>query len=245
MLIQAAFAAWRQVLSASLRRILWRSLALTLGLLALLWFGLTRLLGAYLKDHPISIDYPILDGFAFFLAGAGLIIAFIYVLPAVSALVAGFFLDEAAEIVERTDFPGEPPGQALPAGRALLYGIRFAGFALLVNLAALTLFFIPVVNIAAFFAANAYLLGREYFEMAAGRFRPLAKAAEMRREHRSTVLLAGAMMAGLVLVPVLNLLTPLFGIALMVNVHKRLSARRLSDGRPGAPPRLELGPGAS
>ena len=244
MLIRAALAAWRQVLSGPLRRVLWRSLALTLALLALLWFGLTRLFGYYLKGHPLSVDYPILDGFAFFLAGAGLLIALIYVLPAVSALVAGFFLDDAAEIVERTDFPGEPPGRALPAGRALLYGIRFAGLALLVNLAALTLFFVPVVNVFAFFAANAYLLGREYFELAAGRFRPLPEAAEMRRAHRAAVLLAGTIVAGLLLVPVLNLLTPLFGVALMVHVHKELSARALADRRPGSPPRLELGPGA-
>ena len=243
MLIRAAFAAWRQVLAGPLRRILWRSLALTLGLLVLLWLGLTRLFSYYLQGNPLSTDYPILDGFAFFLAGAGLLIALVYALPAVSALVAGFFLDDAAELVER-DFPGEPPGQALPTGRALLYGARFAGLALLVNLAALTLFFVPLVNIAAFFAANAYLLGREYFELAAGRYRPLAEAAEMRRAHRATVLLAGAMVAGLLLVPILNLLTPLFGIALMVHVHRELSGRVLPDRRPGAPPRLELGSGA-
>jgi CysZ protein len=244
LLIRAAFAAWRQVLAGPLRRILWRSIALTLALLALLWFGLTRLFSYYLQGNPISADYPILEGFAFFLAGAGLLIALVYALPAVSALVAGFFLDDAAELVERADFPGDAPGRALPAGRALLYGARFAGLALLVNLAALTLFFIPFVNLFAFFAANAYLLGREYFELAAGRYRPLPEAAQIRREHRATVLLAGAMVAGLVLVPFLNLLTPLFGIALMVHVHKELSARALADGRPGAPPRLELGSGA-
>ncbi len=244
MLTRAAFAAWRQVLAGPLRRILWRSLALTLALLALLWFGLTRLFNYYLTAHPLSVDYPILDGFAFFLAGAGLLIALIYALPAVSALVAGFFLDDAAELVERSDFPGEPLGRELPAGLALLYGARFAGLALLVNLAALTLFFIPFVNLFAFFAANAYLLGREYFELAAGRYRAMPEAAEMRREHRPTVLLAGAMIAGLLLVPVLNLLTPLFGIALMVHVHRELSGRVLPDRRPGAPPRLEPGLGA-
>ncbi len=243
MLIRAAFAAWRQVLAGPLRRILWRSIAVTLGLLALLWFGLTRLFSYYLEGNPVSADYPILEGFAFFLAGAGLLIALVYALPAVSALVAGFFLDEAAEIVERTDFSGEDPGRALPAGWAILYGLRFAGLALLVNLAALTLFFVPVVNIFAFFAANAYLLGREYFEMAAGRYLPMHEAAAMRREHRPTVLLAGAMMAGLLLVPIVNLVTPLFGIALMVHVHKELSARAYR--RSGGPPRLELGSGAS
>ena len=77
MLIQSAFAAWRQVLSRPLRRILWRSIALTVALLALLWFGLTRLLKYYLEGNPLGADYPILEGFAFFLAGAGLLIALV------------------------------------------------------------------------------------------------------------------------------------------------------------------------
>ena len=92
-----------------------------------------------------------------------------YVLPAVSALVAGYFLDDAAEIVERDDFPGDPRGRAMPLGRALIYGARFALLAIAVNLVALMLFFVPGVNLVAFFGANAYLLGREYFELAAAR----------------------------------------------------------------------------
>src|SRR5919107_5561476 len=111
MVIQSAFAAWRQVLSPALRGILWKSLALTVALLALVWFALTRLLSAYLAGHDLSADYPILDTIAFFLAGAGLFVALAYLLPAISALVAGYFLDDAAEIVERTDFPGEGPGR--------------------------------------------------------------------------------------------------------------------------------------
>jgi CysZ protein len=233
MLLQAAAAALRQTLSPPLRAILFKSLALTVALLALLWFALTRLLSSYLQGHPFGAEHPILEGFAYFLVGAGLLVPLFFMLPAVSALVAGFFLDDAAEIVERTDFSHDPPGQALPLGRALLYGLRFAGLSLVVNLAALLLVFVPVVNLVAFFTANAYLLGREYFEMAAARFRPTPEAAQMRVENRLTVLAAGALMAALLLVPVLNLLTPLFGIALMVHVHKRLAARSLS-----APERL-------
>ena len=233
MLVRSALAAWREVFSPPLRSILWKSLALTAPLMILVWFALTQLFSRYLQAHPLSVDYPILDGFAFFFVGFGLVIALFYLLPAVSALVAGYFLDDAAEIVERTDFPGERPGRPLPLGRGLLYGLRFAGLSLLVNLAALTLFFVPVVNVAVFFAANAYLLGREYFELAAGRFRPVAEAQQMRTGHRGAVLAAGGIMAGLMLVPVLNLVTPLFGIALMVHVHKRLARRALSDGGPG------------
>ena len=231
MLIQAAFRAWAQVLSPPLRGVLWKSIALTIALLALVWFALTRVLSAYLERHDLAADYPIVDSFAIFLAGAGLFVLLAYLLPAISALVAGYFLDEVAEIVEATEFPQEPPGRALPLGRALLYGLRFAGLSLVVNLVALLLVFVPIVNIGVFFFANSYLLGREYFELAAGRFRPLEEASRMRIAHRGTVLLAGAMLAGLVLVPVLNLLTPLFGVALMVHVHKALSRRAEITGR--------------
>ena len=223
MLFQAVFAAAREVFSPALRGILWKSIGLTLALLALVWLGLTRLVDYLLTNHSLSADYPIVDGFAFFLAGAGLLIALVYLLPAVTAVVAGYFLDDVAEVVERQDYPADRPGAALPFGKAILYGLRFAGLSLLVNLVALLLFFIPGINIAAFFVANAYLLGREYFELAAGRFWPAEDVARLRMEHRGTVLAAGAVLAGLVLVPVLNLITPIFGAAMMVHLHKRLT----------------------
>lgn len=235
MLIQAALAALRQTFSPPLRAILWKSLGLTLGILLLVWIGLTRLIQWFQASHPIAQAYPLLDSLAYLLAGFGLFVALAYVMPAVSILVAGFFLDDAAAIVERTDFPGDPPGRAMPWGTAMLYALRFAGLTLLINLAALVVFFVPVIGLAAFFAANAYLLAREYFEMAAARFRPLPEAAAMRRRFSPTTLAGGCLLAGMMVVPVVNLLTPLFGIALMVHVHKRL-ARRLPG--PVAPDRL-------
>jgi len=237
MLIQAAFAAVRQVFSAPLRAILWKSLGLTVGILVVVWFGLTQAINWFLSQHHLSVDYPFLDTLAVFFAGAGLFVGLAYVMPAVSILVAGYFLDDAAEIVERTDFPGDPPGVALPLGTAMFYAVRFAGLALLVNLVALILFFVPGVNLVAFFGANAYLLSREYFELAAGRFRPMAEAGAMRRHYGGTTLLAGVLLAGLMVVPVLNLVTPLFGIALMVHVHKGLS-RRTPVAGPQPQPRL-------
>ena len=224
MILDSASAALRQTLSPALRGILWKSLGLTLAILALLWLGLTRLIQAFQASHHISSQYPILDSLAYYLAGFGLFVALAYLMPAVSIIVAGFFLDDAAEIVERTDFPGEPPGQAMPFGISMLYALRFAGLTLLVNMAALVIFFVPVIGVAAFFAANAYLLSREYFEMAAARFRQIDGAAQMRRDHALRTLLAGCLLAGMMIVPVVNLVTPLFGIALMVHLHKRISA---------------------
>ena len=226
MLLDSASAALRQTLSPALRGILWKSLGLTLGILALLWLGLTRLIQAFQASHHISAQYPILDSLAYYLAGFGLFVALAYLMPAVSIIVAGFFLDDAAEIVERTDFPGDPPGQAMPFGLSMLYALRFAGVTLLVNLVALVIFFVPVIGVAAFFGANAYLLSREYFEMAAARFRGLDGAAQMRRDHAMRTLLAGCLLAAMMIVPLVNLVTPLFGIALMVHLHKRISNRQ-------------------
>ena len=206
------------------------SLALTIALLVLVWLVLTRLFATYLEAHTISGAYPILDTIAFFLAGFGLVIGLAYLVPAVTALVAGYFLDDAAAVVEREHYPGEPPGQALTVGRALLYGARFAALSLMVNIVALLLVFIPGVNLVAFFAANGYLLGREYFELAAGRFRPMPEAAALRQRHRGTVFLAGLLIAALVIVPILNLLTPLFGIALMVHVYQGVKGQESGIG---------------
>ncbi|WP_114943577.1 sulfate transporter family protein [Microvirga calopogonii] len=223
MLIQSVFAAARAVFSPALRRILWKSIGLTMALLLLVWLGLTKLFDIFLNDHHLSATYPIIDSFAFFLAGFGLFVVLVYLLPAISAIVAGYFLDDVAEVVERDNYPADPPGRALPFGQSLIYGLRFAGLSLLVNLVALLLFFIPGINIGVFFVANAYLLGREYFELAAGRFWHPEDVARLRTEYRGTVLAAGAVVAALVLVPVVNLITPIFGAALMVHLHKKLT----------------------
>jgi CysZ protein len=73
-----------------------------------------------------------------------------------------------------------------------------------------------------FFLATAYLLGREYFDLAAMRFHPVAEAKALRHAHRTTVFMAGLFIAGFVSIPIVNLATPLFGTAFMVHVHKRL-----------------------
>lgn len=237
MLLRAAAAALRQVFSPPLRAILLKSLALTIGLLVAVWFALTRLIQYIQASHQISAQYPFLDTLAFFLAGTGLFVALAYVMPAVSILVAGFFLDDAAEIVERTDYPQDPPGRAVPLGESLLYAVRFAGLALIVNLMALVLIFVPIVNLVAFFGANAYLLSREYFELAASRFRPMPEARALREVSKPTVLPAGALLAAMMIVPVVNLVTPLFGIALMVHLHKGLS-RRAALEPPRTPQRV-------
>ena len=157
------------------------------------------------------------------LTGVGLVIGLAFLVAPVSALVAGFYLDELAEHVETTSEPVWPAGQALPAGQATALAARFAALSLLVNVMALMLLLVPGVNAIAFLGANAYLMGREYFELAAMRYRPVEEARALRSEKGAYLFIAGIPIALFLSVPVLNLLTPLFGAAYMARIHKRVS----------------------
>ncbi len=217
-MIQDAIAAFGQVFSQPFRRVLWKSLGLTLSILVLAWFGLEQL-AAYF----VTIDNPWLATTVSVLTGVGLFIGLAFLVAPVSALVAGFYLDELAEQVETTSEPRWPAGQPLPAGQAVALSARFAALALLVNIMALMLLLVPGVNAIAFLGANAYLMGREYFELAAMRYRPVAEARALRSEKGAYLFIAGLPIALFLSVPVLNLLTPLFGAAYMARIHKRVS----------------------
>ena len=104
--------------------------------------------------------------------------------------------------------------------------MKFFGAVILANLVALVLLLLPGINLIAFLLANAYLLGREYFELAAMRFRPVYEAKAMRKANAAYVFLAGMVIAVFVSIPVINLATPVFAMAYMVHIHKRMSGGR-------------------
>jgi uncharacterized protein involved in cysteine biosynthesis len=64
--------------------------------------------------------------------------------------------------------------------------------------------------------------------MAAMRFHPVAEAKALRRANNATVFIAGLLIAGFVSIPIINLATPLFGMALMVHMHKRMTGAVVS-----------------
>ncbi|MBE0693426.1 MAG: sulfate transporter family protein [Aquamicrobium sp.] len=237
MIIEAAGAALSRLFSAEFRAVLLKSLALTLLLLVGAWFGLKELfdwlalpwIDALLPGFPSWAGWLTLV--AAILAGIGLAVGLALLVSPVTALVAGIFLDDIAEVVERTDYPQDPPGRPLPPLTAFALSLKFLGVVILGNLVALVLLLIPGINIAAFFLVNGYLLGREFFEFAAMRFRPEAEAKAMRRRNALTVFLAGLVIAGFLALPLINLLTPLFAAAMMVHLHKMV-ARAEAGVRP-------------
>ncbi|MBV8848529.1 MAG: sulfate transporter family protein [Methylobacteriaceae bacterium] len=217
-MLDDALAAFRQIFAPPFRAVFIKTLGLTILLLALIGFGLDRLV-----LHFVDVQTPWVATLLSIITGLGLFIGLAFLLAPTSSLVAGLFLDELAEIVEREIYPPDRIGRALPAGYAIWLALRFALLSALVNLIALMLLLVPGVNAIAFLVANAYLLSREFFELAALRYRPLQDVRAIRRRHPVRIFLAGLLIAALLAVPILNLLTPLFGTAFMVRVHKRIA----------------------
>jgi CysZ protein len=235
-MLNAVLAALGQVFSPPFRMVLLKSAGLAIVFLALAVIVLFRLLewlsGAGMDWLEGAIGpaahgpIAVLGWMIAIALGFGLFTGAVLLMPAVTALVASLFADEIAELVERSHYPDDPPGIAAPLWLATLQGAKAALLAVAVYLCALPFFLFAGAGALVFFIATAWLLGREYFELAAMRFHPVAEAKALRRRHQATTLAAGLFIAGFVAIPILNLATPLFGVALMVHLHKRLTGRQ-------------------
>jgi len=234
-MINAASKALEQMLSPPFRTVLLKSAGLALLVLVLLGIALDRLLvwlagagGQWMETTlgPIA-HWPVaILGWVIAIAlGLGLVAGAIFLMPAVTSLVAGFFSDEIAELVEREHYPNDPHGVALPLVRATVEGIKAALLAILIYLCAVPFLLFAGIGAVIFFVATAYVLGRQYFELAAMRFHPVADAKALRRANGGTVFVAGLLIAAFVSIPIINFATPLFGMAFMVHIHKRLTGR--------------------
>ncbi|MGQ3672260.1 sulfate transporter family protein [Xanthobacter sp. TB0136] len=224
-----ALLALQQTFSPLLRNVLLKSVGLAILLLVALAFALQGAV-VYFLEIP---SYPWIEMTLAIITGLGIVFGALYLMPAVSALVAGLFLDDVAEKVEKASYPQDPPGVAQPVAQQLLFSLRFFGLVLVVNLCALLLLLVPGVNLIIFYVANAYLISREYFEMAAMRYRTPHEARALRQAHATTVFVAGLMLAPLLFIPILNFITPVVGTAFMVHLHRRvapLPAHRTEDG---------------
>jgi CysZ protein len=219
-MLSAAGQAFHELFTPPFRAVLFKCVAFTIGLLVLLVVAVEWSFSHFVQ-WPSWIETTIE-----WLGGLALVVGSIFLIPPVTSLIAGLYIDDIAAQVERTNFPADPPGRELPVTQSVWLALKFFIVVLLVNIVALFLLLIPGVNLIAFYLGNGYLLGREYFELAAMRHMAPAEAKSLRKANRLTVLLCGLVIAGLASVPILNLVTPLFATAFMVRIYKGLAARR-------------------
>src|SRR5262245_3969407 len=218
-MVAAFFRAFAQLADPRIVRLLAVAVLLAVLAFGLLWGGIAWLLAstALAKWHWVDRLLELFGGFA----ALGLCW---FLFPAVVSALIGLFLGAAANAVEARHYPGLPPAKGLPVIASLLVSLRFLVVTLVLDLLLLPCLWIPVLFPWVWWAVNGYLIGRAYFELAALRRLDVDMARVLRRRHRVRVFAAGLLTAGLLLVPVLNLLAPVIATMAMVHLVERWRA---------------------
>ena len=202
----------------ALRRILWISLALAMASFVALWIGVAVVLAHLSLFGWRPLDW-LLD-----LLGTLAVLGLSWLLfPATTTMILGLFLERIAATVEAADYPGRGPPRSASIAEMMAATLRLMAFTILMNLLALPLYLLlPGINFFVFLGLNGYLLGREYFEVVALRRLDPSTARALRRRCAGRVFLAGAVIAGLFAVPLVNLLAPAVATAFMVHLFEGL-----------------------
>ena len=210
------------------RRVLWRGMGLTIALLIaaclLVNFGINQLLSSAWAANLIGNQSWL--GALINVGGVLFTIALsIWLMVPVTSAIIALFLDEVAQAVEARHYPHLPKQTATKLQEQILVGIRFLGILLLANIGALILsMIVPLLAPFVFWATNGYLMGREYFQMAAMRRMPRAQAQELFQRHQGSIWTAGVLMAIPMSIPLVGLFIPILGAATFTHQFERLRA---------------------
>ena len=128
-MIDAALKALSQMLTPALRGVLLKAVGLALIIIVLIGILMQRLLAAWAQTGANWAEqatgvaphaaWSALAWILSVMAGLGIITGALFLMPAVTAFVGSFFVDEIADVVERDYYPADPAGRALPFFRAL------------------------------------------------------------------------------------------------------------------------------
>jgi uncharacterized protein involved in cysteine biosynthesis len=226
-ILSSFLAALRQLGDRRFRRVVTLGVALAFALLVAVYAGFLWLIQSW---TPETVEIPLVGpvggldtllsvGSALFMLGLS-----VFLMMPVASLFTGLFLEDVAQAVEDRHYPHLPPVPRLPLADALVDSANFFALLLGVNAVAVLLYgfagpFIPVV----FWAVNGFLLGREYFTLAAMRRLGRQGARELRRRHPWRIWAAGTLMAAPLSIPVVNLLIPVLGAATFTHLFHRLN----------------------
>ena len=215
-MISALMNAINDVTSPELHTVLWRSIALSIAMFAALWFGVEFVLSSI-----TLIPWPWLTTGLQVVTGLGLFAAFFFLMAPVTALFAGLFQDAISAKIEARHYPHDPKGTPPSLFASFRTALQFSAIALAVNLVVFPLVVFAGFGVILILLANAYVISREYFTMAAARYMPVAQAAELRREHALRIFVAGLIPGALAMVPFINFVTPVFATSYFLHLFKR------------------------
>jgi uncharacterized protein involved in cysteine biosynthesis len=209
------------------RSVLWRGIGLTIALLVGIYAALLWLI-EWLTDTPITlpgVGEVTWIGDLLSWGSLGLIIVMsIFLMVPVASAITSLFLDEVAQAVEDKHFPTLPEVPHVTFWDGLRDSVNFMGVLIVANLLAFILYgLFPFAALFIFYALNGFLLGREYFTLAAMRRVGRVRAKELRKKHQARIWLAGCLMAVPLSFPLINLVIPILGAATFTHLYHAVS----------------------
>lgn len=223
------FKALGQLGDPRFRNVLFLGLGLTIGLLIAAYFGLLAVLNT-LGLYDLAAAQMGEGGWGAWIINAtsffAIILLSVFLMVPVASAFTSLFLDRIASAVEDKHFAYLPPADPAPFSEAMKDTVNFLGVLIGANILALLIYlalppFAPLI----FWGLNGFLLGREYFFIAAMRRIGREGAKELRREHFATIWIAGTLMAIPLSVPLVNLLIPILGAATFTHLFHTLEER--------------------
>lgn len=229
MILHAFSLALGQIGDPRFRRVLFTGLALTVLLLVLASAGVVWLIGGLVGEDatlPFIGQVTWLDDLAGWTSILLMMVLSVVLMVPVASAITSMFLDEVAQAVEDKHYPGLPPVPGVPFVDGLRDTVSFLGVLIGANILALLLYviFTPLAPFI-FWALNGFLLGREYFMLAAMRRVGRSGAKRLRARNSMTVWIAGILMAIPLSIPLVNLLIPILGAATFTHIFHQLQAR--------------------
>ncbi|SLN43434.1 EI24 domain-containing protein [Pseudooctadecabacter jejudonensis] len=212
------------------RRVLALGVGLTLALLVAVYAAFLGFLGWL---DPASLDLPFLGPNAFVggllsWGSMALMLVFsIFLMIPVASAITSLFLEDVAAAVEAQHYPHLPAATPVSWADGIRDTLSFMALLIFVNLVGLLL--LPLFWFAApvmFYLINGFLLGREYFTVAAMRRAGRQGAKDLRRRNLPQIWMAGTLIAVPLTIPVLNLLVPILGAATFTHLYHRVAATR-------------------
>lgn len=234
MIFACFFKALGQIGDRRFRKVLFLGVGLTLALLIGIYAGVLWLLQGATGDSMVLPGVGEVTWLGDLLSVGSLLLMIglsVFLMIPVASAISSMFLDEVAAAVEARHYPDLPPAPSVPMGEALRDTVNFLGVLLVANILALILYalFTPAA-LFIFWGLNGYLLGMEYFQLAAMRRIGRERARRMRSRHRLTIWAAGTLMAMPLSVPLVNLLIPILGAATFTHLYHALAQRAEPSG---------------
>lgn len=223
------FAALGQLGDRRFRKVLLLGLILTVALLVAVYAAFLGFLQWAVGEEatlPLVGEVTWLNDLLTWSSLGVMLILSVFLMVPVASAITSMFLEDVADAVEAVHYPDLPPAQRTPFSDAAVDTIAFLGVIIVANLLALVLyaFFAPFA-LFIFWGMNGFLLGREYFTLAAMRRVGREGAKALRQKHALTIWAAGILMAMPLSVPLVNLFIPIVGAATFTHIYHKLDRR--------------------